>query len=123
MNHLRKLGAVALTVGLVACSGGDSQEAVDAWCEKVAEIPDSLAEARAVEASGTFGDLEEQLDRMNALLDELASTAPGSIEDDVRTVIDTDSDTLVISEQDAVAESRDAVNEYIRDECDLNIGL
>jgi len=118
------MGLVAVVVALVAAACGGESENSAAFCDAVERLPDAIAEGqRRLDNPEGMDDLEAGIQALGELSSELKDAAPNSIRDEVVTVMDTDSDTVRVSEQEALASAREKVNSYIRSECDLVITL
>lgn len=120
-------GRIVLFVGAAALAaacggGGDDAETVSTWCSNVERLATFLDEHRSG-APDNFDDLEAAIDDGNRLESELIDGAPGSISDEVATMFATDTETLDLDEQEAYDEAQSTVNDFIRDECRLDIGL
>ncbi len=101
---------------------GDSAS-LKQWCAtveetfKLIENPPDPADATSV------SDLQATVDHVNDLQDRMVSEAPDDIRDDVRIVMTTDSNTIRLSEKDALEKSNAKVNKYLQDKCDLAVGV
>lgn len=118
------MAALAVTAGLLlpACSD-DGDGDIAAWCSSVEELAHFIRDAPSASDFENMDDLEAALDDIDRIEKAVRDGAPSSLRDDVATIFDTDSDTLRVSEQEDVERARGKVNDYIREKCDLDVGL
>lgn len=113
---------LVVALGVVSgCGGGDSEESETAFCDAVDEMADYLDDYGGVPTD--MDELESAMADIRAIERDVRGLAPDSIRDDVRIVFTADSDTRDLDEQEELAEARRRVNDYIAEECRLDVGL
>ena len=104
------LAAVCLGTGVLAACGSDEERGDrDAFCAAVAIYATSVENGLEDSADDAFELMREQ--------------APGPVHDAFRTMDENAPNSVRVSEQEAFDSANARVNEYIRNDCDLDVTL
>lgn len=120
--------SIASTILTSCLSTSVDPEELKTFCDSVKRYSYVLDELDdAMDDLAPFGEEEARFRRASAnfeeVLAEIAESAPDNVSEDVETVLDYNSETLQVSEQEAYQDALGRVNTFIREDCDLNVRL
>jgi hypothetical protein len=121
-NVMSLVALLAVVVG-VSCGGGGDSGDKEAFCSTVLKLNDLNSELVDAQDSMSLSDMSDGLDKADELFKSLEETAPSRLVDDMKDLNRIDSDSVRISEQERYREAQSNVNEYIHQDCDLDIDL